>query len=129
MTLFKDWYESFRIDPYKDMEGAKFDMYPVPEDLESSFGAMINAYGKSLPSMQPRIVQSGWWWKKYFKKYRDIDKTLNAIGSYNILNRAYEELMKKMVKEGWEKPVMTCNCWYVMKPGGARITTFCKEHR
>ena len=46
----------------------------------------------------PKIVLKGWWWKKYFKHYRDLSDVTNKLYQHEWLNGGYEcfEEMYKM---------------------------------
>ena len=39
----------------------------------------------------PKVIIHGWWWKKYFKKYRDISEVMNTLMMHDWMNGGYEQ--------------------------------------
>lgn len=45
-------------------------------------------------SLCPTIKLNGWWWKKYFKKYRNLSETMNDLQRYDWMHGGYKESVK-----------------------------------
>lgn len=66
--------------------------YPLPQDF---------FYAKSLPSMLPKITIKGWWWKRFFRKYRMqkmvMQRLIDKEGAH-IVDRAMHMMIEKLIK-------------------------------
>ena len=65
------------------------DRYELPKNF---------AYSKSLPSIRPKVLIKGWWWKRFITKYRKWQKFLDMRGIV-ILNDAN----RMLVEEGYKR--------------------------
>ena|SRR3990167_2667689 len=46
----------------------------------------------------PKIILNGWWWKKYFKKYKNISEVMNDIQQYDWMHGGYENSIEVLHK-------------------------------
>ena len=47
--------------------------------------------------MQPKIKIHGWWWKKFFPKYRKLNKVMNELSAY-VYKAKEKEIQDKLVE-------------------------------